>query len=97
MNLINISPLPIRFVDYRQSGDTQIKDKVARIQGLGVYFEQGRVFLPHPNQYPMTATFEHTEYLSFPEGEFTDLLDALNLVIQAHASMPSGDAAFRIG
>jgi predicted phage terminase large subunit-like protein len=88
---------PIRFVDYKQAGDTQIKDKVARIQSLGVYFEQGRVFLPDPNQYPMTVKFMDDEYLQFPEGEFTDLLDALNLAIQAHASMPSGDAAFRIG
>jgi phage terminase large subunit-like protein len=95
--LATVSPLPIRFVDYKRAGDTQIKDKVARIQSLGVYFEQGRVYLPDPDGYPMTVKFLDDEYLQFPEGEFTDMLDALNLAVNAHASMPSGDAAFRIG
>jgi phage terminase large subunit-like protein len=95
--LTTVSPLPIHFVDYKQkhTHGEQIQDKVARIQSLGTYFEQGRVFLPHPNQYPMTATFEVKEYLVFPEGEYTDMLDALNLAILCHASQPSPEAAFR--
>jgi phage terminase large subunit-like protein len=97
--LATVSRLPISFEDYKQKHQTGnlIQDKVARIQSLGVYFEQGRVFLPHPDQYPMTVTFEHDEYLQFPEGEFTDLLDALNLAILCHASQPSQEAAFKIG
>ena len=85
--------MPVRFVDYRQKGDTQVKDKFARIRALGVHFEHGRVFLPDPNQYPMTITFEKEEYLVFPEKEgHTDLLDALNLAINEAPRTVSGES-----
>ena len=74
--------MPVRFVNYRQKGDTQVKDKIARIRALGIHFMHGRVYLPDPNAYPATITFEKEEYLSFPDKDgYTDLLDALNLAI----------------
>lgn len=94
--------MPLRLVDYRSPKDPNDidgvipRDKVARIQSLGVYFEQGRVFLPDPNQYPMTITFEHEEYLVFPEGEHDDMLDALNIAILC-APLTGEGTTFRSG
>jgi predicted phage terminase large subunit-like protein len=92
--LVEKSSMPVRFVNYRQKGDTQIKDKVARIRAMGLHFEHGKVFLPDPNQEPMTIVFEREEYLIFPEKEgHTDLLDALNLAIN-EAPRSVGDESF---
>jgi predicted phage terminase large subunit-like protein len=79
--------MPLKFVDYRvRTKDEGIqgqlpRDKIARLQSLGRYFELGRVYLPDPNQHRMTVVFEAEEYLIFPEGEHDDLLDALNIAI----------------
>lgn len=95
--LMQTTAMPIRMVDYREKGDTQIKDEWHRILALGDFFRHGRIYLPDPNQYPMTATFLHEEYLMFPKGEYTDMLNALNIAINLVTATPSKEAAFRIG
>lgn len=75
--------MPVKFVEYRTMDfEGQLaKDKIARLQAMGVLFEKGQIFLPNPDQYPMTRTFEHEEYLQFPEGEHDDMLDALAIAL----------------
>jgi hypothetical protein len=92
--------MPVRFVDYRKpvKGDTQVRDKHARIRGLGTRFMNGKIYLPDPNIDPTTIIFEKYEYLAFPSKDgYTDMLDALNLACNLMQTAQSGDAAFRIG
>ncbi len=92
------SSMPLKFVEYRTLSfeGQQAKDKVARLQAMGLFFEQGRVYLPDPDKEPMTAKFLHDEYLQFPEGEHDDMLDALAIALIV-SPLTSAGPSFRSG
>jgi phage terminase large subunit-like protein len=67
--------LPVIPVDYKRQRIAG--DKVARLQELGIPFSQGQIWLPETH--PLTSVFVQEEYVTFPEGTRTDLLDSLFL------------------
>ena len=98
--LVDKAPIPVRFIDYRKpaKGDSQVRDKHARIRALGVRFMNGKVYLPDPNIDDSTRVFLKYEYLAFPSKDgYTDMLDALNLACNLIPTSPDAESAFRIG
>jgi predicted phage terminase large subunit-like protein len=63
--------LPVR-------GVKATRDKVTKIQGTFLLFEQGMVHLP--DTHPLKGEFEN-EYAMFPSGKHDDMLDATELAI----------------